>query len=42
MPPPMVLLSANLSPTEARILASCLAAAGIHAATGDPDTVQTH
>ena len=38
----MVLLAANLSPTEAHILASCLAAAGIHAATGDTDTVQTH
>jgi hypothetical protein len=38
----MVLLVANLSPTEAHILASCLAAAGIQAATGDTDTVRTH
>lgn len=38
----MVLLAANLNPTEAHILASCLAAAGIHAVTGDTDTVQTH
>jgi hypothetical protein len=38
----MVLLVANLNPTEAHILASCLAAAGIHAATGDTDTVRTN
>jgi Protein of unknown function (DUF3565) len=38
----MVLLAADLNPTEAHILASCLSAAGIHAATGDTDTVQTH
>lgn len=38
----MVLLAADLNPTEAHILASCLVAAGIHAATGDTNTVQTH
>jgi Protein of unknown function (DUF3565) len=32
----------DLPPTEAHILASCLTAAGIHAASGDTDTVQTH
>ena len=38
----MVLLARNLKPTEAHILASCLAAAGIHAITGDTNTVQTN
>jgi hypothetical protein len=34
----MVLLATNLNPTEAHILASCLASAGIQAAAGDTDT----
>jgi hypothetical protein len=38
----MVLLAANLNPTEAHILASCLASAGIQAVTGDTDTVRTN
>lgn len=38
----MVLLVGNLKPTEAHILASCLAAAGIHADPGDTNTVQTN
>ncbi len=38
----LVLLARNLKPTEAHILASCLAAAGIHAVTGDTNTVQTN
>lgn len=38
----LVLLARNLKPTEAHILASCLAAAGIQAVTGDTNTVQTN
>lgn len=38
----MVLLTSNLKPTEAHILASCLASAGIQAVTGDTNTVQTN
>ena len=38
----MVLLASRLEPTEANILASCLASAGIHAQTGDTDTVRTN
>jgi hypothetical protein len=36
----MVILVRDLDPTEAHILASCLAAAGIHADPGDVDTVR--
>ncbi|HET8870443.1 MAG TPA: hypothetical protein VFM48_08360 [Aquabacterium sp.] len=38
----MVLLASNLKPTEAHILASCLASAGIQAVTGDTNTVQAN
>ncbi len=38
----MVLLAANLDPTEANILASCLVSSGIHAEAGDTDTVRTN
>lgn len=38
----MVLLARNLRPTEAHILASCLAAAGLHADPGDTHIVQTN
>lgn len=38
----MVLLAANLDPTEANILTSCLTSAGIHASTGDADTVRAN
>ncbi|HEX5371610.1 MAG TPA: hypothetical protein VFW84_02640 [Aquabacterium sp.] len=38
----MVLLTDNLDPTEANILAACLASAGVHASTGDADTVRAN
>ena len=38
----MVLLVRHLKPTEAHILSSCLNAAGIHAAPGDTNIVQTN
>jgi hypothetical protein len=38
----MLLLARNLKPTEAHILASCLASAGIHAVPCDVNTVQTN
>ena len=38
----MVLLARNLQPTEAHILASCLASVGIHAEPADTNTVQTN
>lgn len=38
----LVLLMKDLSPTEAHLLTSCLAAAGIHAAAGDTDTVRNN
>jgi hypothetical protein len=37
-----VILARDLDPTEALILISCLAAAGIHADPGDVNTVQTN
>lgn len=38
----MVILKADLSPTEAHVLRSCLQAAGLHADVGDANIVQAH
>ncbi|MDZ7937286.1 MAG: hypothetical protein U5M53_02970 [Rhodoferax sp.] len=38
----MVILERDLEPTEAHMLVSCLAAAGIHADAGDTNIVQMH